>query len=95
MAPRGLRPGMALAEGALEAQGRPHAVWDRSFPGLFAPAQEGGPGDGHLGLGRWPVCLRPHGLRPRRLGPMVVGIRAFDNEAFCPFSAAFRGPRPR
>ena len=63
-------------------QGRPRAVWDRSFPGLFA----GSGGWTHLGMGILGLdaglfALGRTDSRPRRLGPAVVGIRAFDTEA--------------
>ena len=72
----------ARPKALLVTQGRPRAVWDRYFPGLFV----GSGGWTHLGMGILGLdaglfALGRTGSRPRRLGPAVVGIRAFDTEA--------------
>lgn len=43
------------------------------------------PGDGHLGLGRWPVSLRPHGFQTLTLGDRgcwIMGLPAKKESSF-------------
>lgn len=66
-------------EGALGDSGQAACGMGSVFSGPFRRLRRvDPPGDGHLGLGRWPVCLRPHGLQtstPGARGCWNTGLR--------------------